>query len=256
MGAWRPGAVCLGRWALARCLAAVPLNQVAYRRGGLVLKRRLPYAGLLIALAGPWLPGSRVLARAEWAAYEPAVFWRIYGRPVVHHGAGLCIPRLPGATLAATLRHPAFSAQQRLEAFAAALQALRRLHTLVIAPPGGAPAPFSHADATVRNVLYDPRDTTARWFDFETIHDPRMPAALRHADDLYTLVCSAAALLPAQLYPALAALVAEAADTQTYAALLGLLERPAARLSVFRLAQTGAGPRVVMRLASAFRSDW
>ncbi|HEX8201594.1 MAG TPA: hypothetical protein VF590_14005, partial [Isosphaeraceae bacterium] len=50
---------------------------------------------------------------------------------------------------------------------------------------------LSHGDATLRNVLFDPGTGEARWFDFDTAHDPGLSPAWRHGDDLRALVYSA-----------------------------------------------------------------
>ena len=49
---------------------------------------------------------------------------------------------------------------------------------------------LSHGDATLRNVLFDPETGNARWFDFDTAHDPGLAPAWRHGDDLRALVYS------------------------------------------------------------------
>ncbi|WP_044149479.1 hypothetical protein, partial [Singulisphaera acidiphila] len=40
-------------------------------------------------------------------------------------------------------------------------------------------------------VLFDPGTGEARWFDFDTAHDPGLAPAWRHGDDLRALVYSA-----------------------------------------------------------------
>ena len=81
---------------------------------------------------------------------------------------------------------------------------LARLHACRTPHPlGGAGQQFSHADATIRNVLVEVERRQAAWIDFETAHTPGLPAPVRHADDLLTLLSTAAAIIePAEL-PAL-----------------------------------------------------
>ncbi|WP_406694388.1 hypothetical protein V5E97_25260 [Singulisphaera sp. Ch08] len=49
-------------------------------------------------------------------------------------------------------------------------------------------------DATLRNVLFDPVTGEARWFNFDTAHDPGLAPAWHHGDDLRALVYSAVEL--------------------------------------------------------------
>ena len=69
--------------------------------------------------------------------------------------------------------------------------ALRDLHRVELARANGACKRLSHGDATLRNVLFDPESGHARWFDFDTAHDPGLAPAWYHGDDLRALVYSA-----------------------------------------------------------------
>ncbi len=69
------------------------------------------------------------------------------------------------------------------DALVAAGRELARTHAVTLA--NGA---FSHGDPHTGNVLYD-RDTGgAHLIDFETEHEPQLPATERHADDLLVLL--------------------------------------------------------------------
>jgi hypothetical protein len=82
-------------------------------------------------------------------------------------------------------------APARLRGLGAASRALRDLHRVELARADGGCERLSHGDATLRNVLFDPGTGEARWFDFDTAHDPGLAPAWRHGDDLRALVYSA-----------------------------------------------------------------
>jgi hypothetical protein len=67
----------------------------------------------------------------------------------------------------------------------AAAREFRRAHQLHSDYFAG---PWSHGDATMSNVLYDEATDKARLIDFETVHDKSLPAAVRHADDLFVFL--------------------------------------------------------------------
>ena len=75
--------------------------------------------------------------------------------------------------------------------------------------PDGQKRPLSHGDATVENVIIDDARTNASWLDFDTMHESRMDAAWRHADDLRALTYSAAARVPAASFPELTQTIVE-----------------------------------------------
>jgi hypothetical protein len=116
-----------------------------------------------------------------------------------------------------------------------ALEALRTLHGLTIRTPEGA---FSHGDATARNCLYDPAAGAARWFDFETAHDPQRPPAWRRADDVRALAFSARRSLSPGAAEALADRLTQAyPDPDMLQALDGILAELEWRADPFHLAQ-------------------
>jgi hypothetical protein len=191
--------------AIGRMLAQVELNRVECRTsacGSYYSKKRLWYAALLIPAGNLYLrmQGAcvRVCFDAEWRDWDSKMYEASSGRRVKREeGGGLLFPAIPGEALASILASPAFDPSQKMKAFEAAVQALERFHHLLVEWPDGKRRMFSHADATVRNVICDPAAGTACWFDFETIHDPAMGAQWRHADDLRALLYSAAEYLEA-----------------------------------------------------------
>lgn len=178
-------AICLG---VGRVLRAGRYSDVRLAEGTgeiRVLKRRRVYAPLLVRLSHPILrlldTGIRVLPQREWQEHERRMYEALGRPPVRSDGKRLVLPLLPGATLASILDDPGTSDAERRTAFELAGRALVELHA------GG----FTHGDAMAENVLVDLARGSASWFDFETEHDPRRPAAWRRADDVRALVATA-----------------------------------------------------------------
>lgn len=222
-------------------LAGVRLNDVI-KEGALIYKRR--------AWGGQWLVrGAKcfgpapfiVLPESTWLAWEPQLYRLFYGLEVRRLGRMLVLPVLPGVVLAHYWRiEPA--PQEQLRAFAAAVAALYDLHQHQVHLPDTAMAPYSHADATCYNVLYDPEQGRAIWFDFETMHPSHLEAAVRHACDVQVCADSAAALLPPILFPQLAhTLFTYYPNPQVQQIVLERAARP--RFTLLALAQTRLTPK-------------
>jgi hypothetical protein len=90
---------------------------------------------------------------------------------------GVCVEKVPGRSL---WDHMIEGTLTRAMVEAAA-QELHRAHQLWSADFDG---PWSHADATMQNVMYDEKTGRARLIDFEIVHEKSLPATERHADDL------------------------------------------------------------------------
>ena len=98
---------------------------------------------------------------------------------------------VPGAVLAEHARSQLDPLPARLRGLGAACRALRDLHRVELPRADGGCERLSHGDATLRNVLFDPGTGEARWFDFDTAHDPGLAPAWRHGDALRARVYSA-----------------------------------------------------------------
>ena len=139
-----------------------------------------------------------LLPSASWSRWEADFYARFYGRKVlILDDTSILVPELPGRTLHDILSESpdAFSALKST-AFRSAVTALATLHAVDVRYPDGHHGPFAHADATVRNVLFDIDSGTASWFDFETVYRRDIVAADRRASDFRALLFSAAALVP------------------------------------------------------------
>lgn len=165
-------------------------------RPPMIAKRRRWFSPLLIGLGNLSLrllgSGVRVLPGAEWRARERAIHRAHYGIELEIGPRGwLILPRWPGVVVADHARRRLDPAPARLRGLAAASRALRDLHRVELPRADGVVERLSHGDATLRNVLFDPGMGEARWFDFDTAHDPGLAPAWRHGDDLRALVYSA-----------------------------------------------------------------
>jgi hypothetical protein len=197
-GSWPGSGRCpawLGPWLGKLRLHAIEPRQDP-GRPPMIAKRRRWFGPLLIGPGNLYLrlprSGVRVLPGAEWRARERALYRTLYGIELDPEPRGwLIFPRWPGVVLADHARSRLDPAPARLRGLGAASRALWHLHRLVLPRADGGPERLSHGDATLRNVLFDPGTGEARWFDFDTAHDPGLAAAWRHGDDLRALMYSA-----------------------------------------------------------------
>ena len=150
-----------------------------------VIKRRRFYAPLLIRLGNPLLTalnaGVRVLPQTEWQERELPLYCQLHGDSIrIESDGSLVLPFLPGVTLATLLEDEQLDESDRMLAIERAVVALADLHD----------RGFTHGDAMAENVMIDIAAGVARWFDFETVHDPRRALAWRRADDMRALLAT------------------------------------------------------------------
>ena len=167
-----------GRYARTRIVGA----EDGERR---VRKRRLGYAPLLVWLGDPLVrildTGVRVLPQGAWEERERQLYRELREASIEVDADGtLVLPFLTGATLATLLEDPALPEPLRERAVERAVAALADLHRLGV----------THGDAMAENVMVDLEAGAARWFDFETVHDPRRAVVWRRADDLRALLAT------------------------------------------------------------------
>ena len=226
------------------CLAAGRLLRASrysstgiVRREGIVevRKRRRFHAPVLIRLGDVLMKvlgtGVRILPQREWEENERLLYDSLYGSPIrVGPGGMLVLPWLPGRTLAALLEDPSVGGSSRRRALELAAAALAELHA----------RGFTHGDAMAENVMVDLEARVARWFDFETVHDPRRTLAWRRADDVRALVATCLQRTQPDAFRATLGLLL---DTHSNAAIASELAAsfavtPRAAL-IFHLAQAG-----------------
>jgi hypothetical protein len=223
-------------------LAAVRFNSVSPSATGDSLylrKRRFRHANLMVPLANRYAGGTgmkmRVLTCSAWLRHEPLMYRLLLGCRVRAAKNTLLLPRLPGRSLLYWLeRNGRLTSESKL-AVSLAVVELARLHNCLTPHPWhGELQLFSHADATIENVLIDIEGKRARWIDFETTHEPSLSAVVRHADDLLTLLCGAAAAIEPGELPELCKMVLCSYESRPVTnAMLNLIQswakRPAAR---------------------------
>jgi serine/threonine protein kinase len=148
-----------------------------------VRKRRSFYAPLLIWMGVPLGRvldiGLRVLPQRAWEERERSIYRSVYDASIrIDDDGTLVLPCLPGETLASVLEDSTLDESVRQRAIELAVVALAAFHRLGL----------THGDAMAENVMVDLDHGAARWFDFETLHDPSRPLAWRRADDVRALV--------------------------------------------------------------------
>ena len=171
----------LGRWLRSARYSKVRI--VAHDGGCQIRKRRAFYAPVLVGMSGPLMrvldTGVRVLPQREWHAREASLYRSLYGLSIgVAADGTLVLPCLAGQTLASVLEQESSAETTRRRAVALAAAALGAFHR----------RGFTHGDAMAENVLIDVETDVARWFDFETVHDPQRSLTWRRADDLRALL--------------------------------------------------------------------
>ena len=177
--------VCLACGRLLRAATYSEVRLVGEDAATHVQKRRRFHAPALIWLGGFLTrlldTGVRVLAARAWHERESALYQSLHDSVVRVDGDGtLVLPRLHGATLASLLQDPALEPAVRQHAIRLAVVALADFHR----------RGFTHGDAMAENVMVDLDGGVARWFDFETVHEPGRSLAWRRADDLRALLAT------------------------------------------------------------------
>ncbi len=129
-------------------------------------------------------PIQALTERAAWQRWEVDCFLRLHGEDFHAFAEASCAvaaQEVPGTNLsqhlhAGTLTFPML---------VAAARELRRAHEFVCPVFRG---PWSHGDPHAGNFVFHAAENRARLIDFEVMHDPVLPAAVRHADDLLILL--------------------------------------------------------------------
>jgi hypothetical protein len=156
------------------------------RRGRcLVVKRRNLYGARAADLINFYFGLADIPIRflsdvRKWRRWEVNCFKMLNGdrfRASVTDARTICIDKLPGRSLWDHMKQGTLN-KRMLEA---AGREFRRAHQC---RPEKSSGPWSHADASMTNVIYDGKSGRARLIDFEIVHEKSRPAVARHADDL------------------------------------------------------------------------
>ena len=201
--AWFLLCLRLGKWLRSARYSKVEIVERDGTR--LVRKKRSFYAPLLVSMGSPLMKildtGVSVLRQRQWVEREMRLHRELYRTSIeVEDNGTLVLPCHPGETLADLLENPDLPDSIRRNAMSSAVVALRGLHILG----------FTHGDAMAENVLVDIESGTAKWFDFETLHDPRHSVAWRRADDLRALLATCAVRTSSDKLPETVSLIADA----------------------------------------------
>ncbi|HEX6693475.1 MAG TPA: hypothetical protein VF035_02110 [Longimicrobiales bacterium] len=177
--------ICLLAGTLLRSARYARTEVVSCDGERVVHKQRRFYAPVLIGLGNPLGrllgTGVRVLPQRQWAKRERELMDALYGARVHwENNQSMTLPFLRGITLAALLESADTAESERRRGILMATAALAHLHG----------SGYTHADAMAENVMIDLDGGAARWFDFETVHDPSRPVDWRRADDLRALIAT------------------------------------------------------------------
>jgi hypothetical protein len=135
-------------------------------------------ANMFFRLAG--IPIRFWTIMKEWQRWEIDCYHMLNGDGFRAFRVGdnaICVEKVPGRSLWDLMLEDALTRQT----MQAAAKEFRRAHQLRSSEFNG---PWSHADATMQNVMYDAKNDRARLIDFEMAHEKSLSPTARHADDL------------------------------------------------------------------------
>src|ERR1044071_4261946 len=161
------------------------ISEKRQRNRRVVVKRRNLYGGRAADLINFYFRLANIPIRflsdvRKWRNWEVRCFQMLNGdrfRASVKDIHTVSLDKLPGKSLWDHMKQGTLN-KQMLEA---AGREFRRAHKY---RPNEFGAPWSHADASMTNVIYNEKTGRARLIDFEIVHEKSLPAAARHADDL------------------------------------------------------------------------
>jgi hypothetical protein len=246
--------------ATGRAIDRIKINElVRQEHDGRVfwLKRRHIGARAVISMANVFfrLAGNPVTVLADtksWQHRERHCMALLHGpafETCVDAAGWLHLQELPGSSVT---QHIAAGTESE-SIFEAAARELRRAHELPCPSFGAA---WSHGDPHSGNFIYDPASDRARLMDFEVQHHTRLPAAIRHADDLLVFLQDTLGRLPRERWLELAEVFVRAYGNAEITA--HLVERLAAPRGFSRIwwavRTTYLAPRELETRLSALRS--
>lgn len=129
----------------------------------------------------------------KWRNWEVKCFQMLNGdrfNATIKDAHTVSLDKLPGKSLWEHMK--ADTLNKRM--LAAAGREFRRAHRC---RPNELGVQWSHADASMTNVIYNDKTGRARLIDFEIMHEPSLPAVSRHADDLRVFLLDMVETVPA-----------------------------------------------------------
>src|SRR5438552_7879652 len=175
------------------------ISEKKYRNRRLVVKRRNIYGGRAADLINFYFRLADIPIRflsdvREWRRWEANCFQMLNGdrfRAAIMDRRTVHLDKLPGQSLWDHMKQGTLN-KRMLEA---AGREFRRAHEYW---PNELGAPWSHADASMTNVIYNEKTGRARLIDFEIVHEKSLPAVVRHADDLRVFLLDMVEMIPSR----------------------------------------------------------
>jgi hypothetical protein len=175
------------------------ISEKMRRRRRVVIKRRNLYGeraaeliNFYFRLAG--IPIRFLSDVREWRRWEAACFQMLNGdrfHASITDARTVRLDKLPGQSLWDHMKEGTLN----ISMLEAAGREYGRAHQFWRDEFG---APWSHADASMTNVIYDEKTNRARLIDFEIVHEKSLPAAARHANDLLVFLLDMVDTVPAR----------------------------------------------------------
>lgn len=214
----------------SRLVEAIAINSVWEKKRGdrtVVVKRRNLHSEQLADLTNLYFRVANIPIRFwsklhEWRRWEVDCFEMLNGDCFQAHASGRrrVAEKLPGESLWEHLNRGTLTEQMLRSA---ALE-FRRAHQFWSDEFRGR---WSHGDASITNVIYDPKTNRARFIDFEIYHDKSLPAAARQADDLLVFLLDLVGTVPTRQWLPFATTFLEAyGDREVIAQLRSQLDLP------------------------------
>jgi hypothetical protein len=215
----------------SRLVEAIAINSVWEKKRGnrtVVVKRRNLHSGQLADLTNLYFRVANIPIRFwskldEWRRWEVECFEMLNGDCFHAHASGQrCVvaETLPGESLWEHLNRGTLTKQMLRSA---ALE-FRRAHQFWSDEFHGR---WSHGDASITNVIYEPKTNRTRFIDFEIYHDKSLSAASRQADDLLVFLLDLVGTVPTRQWLPFATTFLEAyGDREVIAQLRSQLDLP------------------------------
>ena len=215
----------------SKLVEAIAINSVSEKkRSGrtLVVKRRNLHSEQLADLTNLYFRVATIPIRFwskldDWRRWEVDCFEMLNGDRFHAHASGKrCVvaEKLPGQNLWKHLQDGTLTKPMLRSAAAE----FRRAHQFWSDEFRGR---WSHGDASITNLIYDPKTNRARFIDFEIYHDKSLSAAARQADDLLVFLLDLVGTVPSRQWLPFATTFLEAyGDREVIAQLRTQLDLP------------------------------
>ena len=180
---------------------SLKINSISEKQGRnrrVVVKRRNSYGKHAADLINFYFRLANIPIRflsdvRKWRRWEVKCFQMLNGdrfNASINDAHTVSLDKLPGQSLWDYMKEGTLNGRM----LTAAAREFRRAHQCW---PNEIGAPWSHADASMTNVIYNEKTGRARLIDFEIMHEKSLPAVTRHADDLRVFLLDMVETVPA-----------------------------------------------------------